>query len=430
MPEFRVKHVFGGWRGLRCVATSLGVLAVPAFAQANEARQCFDTYSDALSVCAAQASLDPVLDRQCRTRADAAFNLCMGLEGDAPRFVLTVDPAEVSVIEFEDFEEPNGETPQPALPAAFANGTVVMRDTGQPGSLKRGEPEARLGKGSLVIATPFPENTQNTYDGIYALTLIAPSGETAELEVRTDNNVVGIYVVDERHFIEEDDPEPFVPLILEGIDKVGLLTGEPLVVGIEGAEGPIRNRQDTGIPPVSIFMGGNRKRSVDVTDLFAYDADLNALVSEPGAIEQILSQSDVGANVLYFRLNYKGVREYLELTFVKPTTLLSGQLVDNAGEPVSGAGLETLEILVEGANTRLRHVVDVDAQGRFEVPDLPWGETWKLTVTDLRYPNLFQQFAAVFEGSTRADVELRYDPTVFGGTFPETVSASEALPVP
>ena len=355
-------------------------------------------------------------DPTCQESAQAKYDVCTGNGDDTGlEYVINIDAATIRSFEFDDFDNLGSSVDSaPELPRKFARGTVTLEETGAPGSLRDSAPEAVLGRKSLVIAAPTPDLaiTTDFVRGEYVLILTAPDGDTARVRVVVRPSVGGASIEDNFHNVE-DDPEltpPVLPeLVISGLSTDGRI-GEADLVIAPVEDSPL-DRDAT-----EVFAFDSNFDGLEVTQLFDYDAATNGLRLPRAAAQGLLAQLPQGTNSLEARMRYAGNAHLVSVVYTNGGVSLTGQLVDADGNAVTVPGglPDDLEVVVQGVNTTYRDIVSVDASGAFSVQGLPSGETYRLIVSDLRFPNTFQTFSTLFPNTSQADVELRYDPSVFG----------------
>lgn len=415
-------------------------LPTPAGAQNPDAGVCLATYRDAMLLCARE-------DRNafpgsgapsCTDRANAQLNTCLAPSA-APLYTLEADPGEISLFDLDDLSPPFGSGAGDPDPK-FAGALVLMRDTGLPGSLRADQPETAWVGRSLVIAAPVPVDDPDAYfDAVHLLTLIAADGDRLDLDLRVRAPLNGPQGVDESHgCVEiECDPDDFPTIVaparirLEGLTPDLYFEGSDVVIGMDN-DVPLAPEATRGYIVSGLDENSeSESASIDLKRFFTYDPARNAFVLSRGDIADFRETLAPGIGVLYiefgvppntfnenggFDYRQDGVlpADWYEFFYINSDAEIRGRLVNRNGDPVAGAAVGDLEVMVEAVNSRFRAVVPVAADGTFTVPGVYSGETFRLTLTDLRAPNGFQIFSALPPDATGADVELVYDPSVFG----------------
>ena len=379
--------------------------------QSSENRICIDQFQADRDIC-----LSTFRGRErasCMQEATTRKNLCQAgeLEPDPtiPDYIFTIDPAEIKTIAFSNFgfRSENGAS-QEDLSNDFEDGNIVISSTGQPGNLSNNEIEARVNGRELVIVAPVQPRSTDASSREQLFVLTADNGESVNILIRARQSSFGASIIDDNHFLEEfpsEEPIPVPTVSVTGFDGFGTIGQTDLILSLENGGPFISDDFEAFI--FSQELGGQ-----DITSLVTLDANEPILTLNAQALQGLLTQIPFGLSTLEFRLPQTENFNIAEVQFFNGQSVINGQLVDEFGSPVTPDFSETgsLEIVVTGANTEFQRIVNVNPDGSFLLENLPSGETYRLVVSDLRFPNLFGVFTAIFNGSTEANVELAYTP--------------------
>ncbi len=256
--------------------------------------------------------------------------------------------------------------------------------------------DALVKDGSLRIATD--ENAGKDQEGTVTLTVGASSivlTTTVQAALPTDVRV---------HQDADEDGSPssitFPKLKITGLGPNNELLGNALKFHIPGA--PLL---DTELSKG--FMVDGNDNDVGMKSLWSYNpADSSFTISEDGMVQlmQGLQGGVVKVDLYFVSYDREFAVEYRFLA-IRPSANIRGRVLYPDGGPVTG--LSGRKVLVRGADTDLRRVVTVDAEGTFLVPDvIP--DVYHLSLLELKKPDWVSSIATVSNDSTTVEVTLEY----------------------
>jgi len=323
-------------------------------------------------------------------------------------YIFSVDAAEFSTVAFSDFDfENEGGSAADDLDNIFENADVTMSTTGVSGNLGDDEVEGHIKNRELVIIAPVLPKANGGEPHAQQLTLTARDSTQKTVLLKITNPTIGAVVEDESHF---EDEVKLPELDVQGLSSFGAVGETYLTLRLE--EGGPFNRQEFRAFIYAIGKDLQQEAPQTISELVDLDSNAPALSIDKVTLQGLLKTLPDGVAGIFFELPQATAHNNVTVNFIKGSAVLSGQLINRSGAPVSPDISQTgpLEILITGTNLDYRRIVPVSSDGKFKVDKLPSGEVYNVMVSDLRFPNLFGDFAALSAGKTEAKVDLIYTP--------------------
>lgn len=210
---------------------------------------------------------------------------------------------------------------------------------------------------------------------------------------------------------------PQVQLAVGGLGPNNTIGQQPLTFKLVGAA-PLDLAKDS----VALAIGvGNVQ--VPIHKFWQFKPADNSFVVPAAVMPQLLAALPNGALELMLNFVSKDgeFAESYDMLAVKQGATLRGTLQTTQGLPVTS--LAGRRMLLQGYDKRLRADAVVDANGGFTfegvIPD-----TYQLTLDDLEAPNVVSASAAIFAGTTAANITLTYAAPVAAAAGASVVSSS------
>ena len=264
------------------------------------------------------------------------------------------------------------------------------------GGLDVGVIEAKVVDNRLVVATPGDVGE----DQIFSVQISSSLAKIyLELVVKS-TRLLSVASVSEAD--EEGNTIEAPPLVVEGLPLGNVFSDQEILIYVDGA------------PPLDevesrLFLIAENGAVFNLADFSTFDQSTNRFAIARRELADLLGIIPLGEYEFTVNLvseDFTFTHTY-SFTVFRSGVTVTGQLVDENGQALSGAFIDDLNLAVVGNNSNIRRVVNIDESGQFIISDLLI-ETYSLVVTDLQQPNVFTSALTIFPGSTHVQVNVLY----------------------